>query len=103
MFSLAQNYKVKLQNYTSKLQHHNIFREDFGEASIQRTGAESTTGSGLCRIALWGILGREFGHSFPRKVVLNNKNGRASTAPSKRSDNVIRYNDPVDSNVLAGK
>ena len=57
MFSLAQNYKVKLQNYTSKLQHHNIFREDLGEASIQRTGAESTTGSGLCRIALWGYFG----------------------------------------------
>ena len=58
MFSLAQNYKVKLQNYTSsKLQHHNIFREDFGEASIQRTCAESTTGSELCRIALWGYFG----------------------------------------------
>ena len=48
------------------------------------------------------ILGKEFGPSFLHKVVLNNKNGRASMAPSKRSDNVIRYNDPV-SNVLAGK
>lgn len=60
-------------------------------------------GRGCVELPYGGILGREFGHSFPRKVVLNNKNGRASTAPSKRSDNVIRYNDPVDSNVLAGK
>ena len=37
-----------------------------------------------------------------RKVVLNKNNGRAWTAPSKQSDSVIRYNDPV-SNVLAGK
>lgn len=103
MFSLAQNYKVKLQNYTSsKLQHHNIFREDFGKTSIQ-PARRVRLGRGCVELPYGGILGREFGHSFPRKVVLNNKNGRASTAPSKRSDNVIRYNDPVDSNVLAGK
>ena len=59
-------------------------------------------GPGCVELPYGSILGGEFGPSFPRKVVSNNKNGRASTAPSKRSDSVIRYDDPV-SNVIAGK
>ena len=62
-------------------------------------------GQGCVELPYGSILGGEVGPSFPRKQIktlINNKNGRASTAPSKRSDSVIRYNDPV-SNVLAGK
>ena len=59
-------------------------------------------GPGCVELPNGGVFGREVVPSFPRKVVLNNKNGRASTAPSKRSDSVIRYDDPV-SNVIAGK
>lgn len=55
-----------------------------------------------CLMGVFWVLGGKVGPSFPRKVVLNKKNGRASTAPSKWSDSVIRSKDPV-SNVLAGK
>lgn len=97
MFSLGQRFVH--QNYSITMFSANIWVK----ARYNEPARRVRLGRGWVEFPCGSILSGEFGPSFPRKVVSNNKNGRASTAPSKRSDSVIRYNDLVDSNVLAGK